>query len=802
MSSRKGAVPRGIALLALAGLVAVAALLVSLNFYLDHERAAAVNRWKGRLESLADDRRIAIETWLGERLFDGRLVAQDRPTGALLPGVPGESKETAARHLAQNLALLVVGGPYSGASIRNGEGRALVRAGIDETIDEAVARMSVSLVARHERERIEFTRKTSGAPALVFLVPVLGPSGTAVGAVALSVDPDRWLYPFVQRETTPTRTAECVLVRRVGEWIVNLNRLRSSPAEPMALTAPDRAGLSGHVAIDGKPTFGEYFDYRGVPVFAATRPIAGTDWGFVAKIDRSEAFAMYRERRREAVLFVGALLAALFGLTFGVWRNEHLHRLADAARRDERFRMVMEEANDGLMFVRPADGRILEVNRTATRMYGYSVDELKALSAGDLRVPEERAALPAQMARALESGIVVETRHMRKDGSVFHADVSVRGVDLGGERVLFATMRDITERKAAETSVHFLNRLLKALSEINELIVREKDRDWLLAETCRIAVEEGGFRMAWIGLLDPSGSEIVPFSSAGVVEGYLDSVRIRIDDSPLGRSPKGGSLREGQTFVVNDSEADGRPLPFRDRALERGYRSSAGAPIRIGAKVVGALSVYGSDKGIFTGEVVGLLEGLADDIGFALSGMEAEERRRRMEDELRSSEERFRGMVNALPFPIVLTRISDGAALFTNPAGLIASGLTEGKVAGERARDFYVHPADHSTVLEELRRTGVVREREVRLKRKGGEQFWALISCVTTTYGGEPAVLSTIIDNTAQKTMLARVILLNRLLRTISEINELIVREMDPSRLLSEACRITVERGEFRMAWI
>ncbi|HEX7580382.1 MAG TPA: hypothetical protein VF580_10305, partial [Thermoanaerobaculia bacterium] len=111
--SRKGTVPRGSsgsnAFLALAASVAVVALLVGLNIYLDHERAAAVNGWKSRLESLADDRRIAIETWIGERLFDGRLVAQDPPTRALLPGVPGESKEAAARHLTENLAILVVG---------------------------------------------------------------------------------------------------------------------------------------------------------------------------------------------------------------------------------------------------------------------------------------------------------------------------------------------------------------------------------------------------------------------------------------------------------------------------------------------------------------------------------------------------------------------------------------------------------------------------------------------------------------------------------------------------------------------
>ena len=68
---------------------------------------------------------------------------------------------------------------------------------------------------------------------------------------------------------------------------------------------------------------------------------------------------------------------------------------------------------------------------------------------------------------------------------------------------------DITERKEAEARIVYLNRVYAVLSGINTLIVRVRDRDELFREACRIAVEEGGFRMALIGIVDRSAMKIV-----------------------------------------------------------------------------------------------------------------------------------------------------------------------------------------------------------------------------------------------------------------------------------------------------
>ncbi len=56
------------------------------------------------------------------------------------------------------------------------------------------------------------------------------------------------------------------------------------------------------------------------------------------------------------------------------------------------------------------------------------------------------------------------------------------------------------ERKSEE--LRRTNRTLRMLGEINSTIVRVRDRDKLFREACRIAVEDGGFKLAWIGVVD------------------------------------------------------------------------------------------------------------------------------------------------------------------------------------------------------------------------------------------------------------------------------------------------------------
>ena len=174
------------------------------------------------------------------------------------------------------------------------------------------------------------------------------------------------------------------------------------------------------------------------------------------------------------------------------------------------------------------------------------------------------------------------------------------------------------------------------LSMAYEAIVRIRQRLPLFEEVCRVLVERGQLRMAWVGEVDDHGW-IVPIAHAGVTDGYLDDLRISVRDVPEGRGPTGIAARERQHMLVTDIATDERMAPWREAALARGYRSSAAFPLVVDDRCVAVLTAYASEPGFFDEQEVELFDRMAADLSFASEAMEREERRRAAEAELRSA---------------------------------------------------------------------------------------------------------------------------------------------------------------------
>jgi len=190
-----------------------------------------------------------------------------------------------------------------------------------------------------------------------------------------------------------------------------------------------------------------------------------------------------------------------------------------------------------------------------------------------------------------------------------------------------ALTAEIAERKRAEEKVKRLNRIYAVLSGINMTIVRIHDRQELFAEACRIAVEHGQFRMAWIGLLDPNGEAVTPVAKAGFEEGYLDQMRLTArDDVPDSCPLVARALRGNVPIICNDIGTDVRMARWREAALQRGYRSVVVFPLHVADKKVGLFLLYAPEKDFFDTEEMRLLAEIAGDVSFALDHLEKEER--------------------------------------------------------------------------------------------------------------------------------------------------------------------------------
>jgi len=156
------------------------------------------------------------------------------------------------------------------------------------------------------------------------------------------------------------------------------------------------------------------------------------------------------------------------------------------------------------------------------------------------------------------------------------------------------------------------------LSGINTLIVRVRDREELFREACRIAVEHGGFRMAWIGMADKEAGVVQPIAAAGDVRDFFESARLKLSAAdPQRFGLAGAAVQDMKTQVSNDIGKDPQRLNKAEMA-DRGINSVAIIPLAVGGKAIGVLGLYSGDVGFFDEEEMRLLQELAGDISFAI----------------------------------------------------------------------------------------------------------------------------------------------------------------------------------------
>jgi diguanylate cyclase (GGDEF)-like protein/PAS domain S-box-containing protein len=319
-------------------------------------------------------------------------------------------------------------------------------------------------------------------------------------------------------------------------------------------------------------------------------------------------------------VFVSMLLLML-GLFF-------LNAAAAVARRaDTRYRTIFDSVPVGITMTEAADGRLLSANSALLRMLGFSsLEEMVAARGATTREAyPDPGARDAYRSKVLEDGAAsgFETTLWRKDGSqalVLMNGRAVQGPE--GEPLLVTMVEEITLRREQEQRIARLSRVKEMQSSINAAVARLRERQALLDEICRVAVEKGGFRAAWVAWHDQSKRRFRPVASAGHFEGYLDLVDFSTEPGD-GAKPgiTLGVLRSGLPTITNDLRAAAAML-LRDEALKRGYRSSVHLPLKVDGETVAVLALYAEEIGFFDEEERPLLEGLAADVSHALSALE------------------------------------------------------------------------------------------------------------------------------------------------------------------------------------
>jgi diguanylate cyclase (GGDEF)-like protein/PAS domain S-box-containing protein len=291
----------------------------------------------------------------------------------------------------------------------------------------------------------------------------------------------------------------------------------------------------------------------------------------------------------------------------------------------QRFGAALDALGDAIYLVDRSSMRFIHVNDAACRMQSRTREELLALGPDGV-LSTSRADLERTYDAMIASGVAaepVEMQRMRQDGSQVWIELRRHAQRTGDRWTIVSLVRDVTERRQAEAKIVRLNRVYAVLSGINTAIVRIREREELFREVCRIAVAEGGFRLARVLEVDANAKVRITASSEPNSELFQRIVDEYNSDPEHSQSLLALAMRERQPVISNDVAADAR-MPHRAALTKDGNFALALLPIIVEQRIAGTVMLRTREAGTFDEAELHLLRELVSNLSFALEHMEKE----------------------------------------------------------------------------------------------------------------------------------------------------------------------------------
>lgn len=314
---------------------------------------------------------------------------------------------------------------------------------------------------------------------------------------------------------------------------------------------------------------------------------------------------------------------------------------------------------------------------------------------------------------------------------------------------------DLAVRASAhEAQARHASRLYAALSQVNRAIVRSTEAEELLQRVCDAAAVFADLSLAWIGWMDEAAGALRPEVWHGGPAAFVHAIRRRpggVSGHP--HSLAALALARAQVQVVPDVTGLPESFPLRERTLAAGDRSLALAPIQAGPRR-GILALYAAQPGFFGDADVALLEEMAANIAYGLSGLEST-------NELRKSEAALRSVFDTVRDGLVLIddqgRIEMANRAMAGMFGRDADGLVGSGV------EVLMTEADRDRVPRRLIRNAAVgrgrggaQSAELLGQRADGSTFPLELSVGEARTAEGVRYAGAVRDLTHQKTLIAR----------------------------------------------
>lgn len=275
----------------------------------------------------------------------------------------------------------------------------------------------------------------------------------------------------------------------------------------------------------------------------------------------------------------------------------------------------------------------------------FSIHEVDLLNPPSLSeaihfyAPEARPVIKAAVECALEVGTGGDLELpliTAKGRSIWVRINGFSEMENGKVTRLFGSFQDITERKVAQIDLAWLNRALMMLGKCNEALIHVADESSLIVEICRIAVDVGGYMMAWVGYAnDDEIKSITPKAYFGKTDGSLQEAELSwSEERPSGLGPAGRTIRGGEAITVEDMTTVDFSFPLKTLVANLGYRGLVSLPLKVKGKTFGLLALYSSQARMFAEDEVRLLQEIADNLASGIVKIRAERERQRLHESM------------------------------------------------------------------------------------------------------------------------------------------------------------------------
>mgnify|MGYP001271521670 CR=1 FL=1 len=410
---------------------------------------------------------------------------------------------------------------------------------------------------------------------------------------------------------------------------------------------------------------------------------------------------------------------AIVGAVETVRDNSELRLMETALEEsEERYRLLADNARD-VIWMRDTNFKAIYLSPSVFRLRGYTVQEAMAQGFEDMLTPEsfrtameifEREKLVEQTGSRHDPGwsVTMELDLVCKDGSTITAENTVNLVydRSGGVIGIMGITRDISERKRVEEALRESEKRYRLLAE------NARDVIWVLDENLRYLY------------LSPSTQRLRGYTAEEAMRQTIDKVLTpdsyakAVDLFTQGLKQEMKGLRHGPGWSLSLD-------------LEMVCKDGSTVWTEVNVSII-----YEED-----GTPSGLL-GITRDIS----------ERRRIEEELRKSEEKYRLLVDNAHEAIFIAQ--DWIMKFVNPKLMAFLGYSREELTASRIESF-VHPQDRDTVIRyhqrRLEGEKLPETYDIRVIDRSGQVKWVEIKAALYPWEGRPAVLTFLSDITDRK---------------------------------------------------